>query len=125
MATTEHDFSDLSEFQQRAASVAVRKLFKASHFSICDLDAIGKVLGVTHQLCGPDYDALRALHCVEWGDMGPRLAQLARDKCLLLLGVNAAIVVDEAEQAKRPPEADSARKEDRLVHWWPLPPFRR
>jgi hypothetical protein len=61
----------LDTFHQQAATVALKKLFDALHFNICDLDNIIKLIG-----CIPDkkdYEALRCLHCVNWADMSPDL----------------------------------------------------
>ncbi len=79
--------SDLTEFQQRAASVAIVKMLGGKHFSICDLDAIAKTMGQTSAMAGRDYAALQAVHCVDWADMGSDLARMVREKSLELLGV--------------------------------------
>lgn len=109
--------NNLPEFQQLAAAAAIRKLFSNRHFNVCDLDAIAQVLGVKHLMQGADYDALHALHCVDWRDMGPRLTQLTRDKCLQLLGLQADIVDMEtpAPAAETPPAKS----------WWPRLTSRR
>jgi hypothetical protein len=61
----------LDTFHQQAATVAIKKLFEGTYFSICELDSIIKLLG-----CLPDkkdYEALKCLHCVNWSDMPPDL----------------------------------------------------
>ena len=107
--------TDLTEFQQRACAVAVVKMLNGRYFSITDLQAIGKTMGRESHLTGRDYEALRALHCVEWGDMGPDLARMTREKCLELLGLPAQII-DAVTPApgEKPTEAP---KRLRLAFW--------
>ena len=101
--------NDLTEFHQRAAAVAVNKMLTGKHFSICDLDTLGKLLGRTQHLAGADYQALHALHCVEWGQMDPALQRMVREKCLELLGLQPQIVdMPEAKNAE-PKGAEPAR----------------
>lgn len=63
-------------FEMLAVEAALTKLLNNKHFSICDLNAIGKMVGVnpaTH----PNYVFLSGLHCVDYADMKPELrAQL-------------------------------------------------
>ena len=63
--------NDMTEFQQRAAAIAVVKMLQGKGFNICDLDAIAKTIGCEANMAGKDYAALRAIHCVDWADMGP------------------------------------------------------
>jgi hypothetical protein len=79
--------NDLTEFQQRAAAVATVKMLSGKSFSICDLDSIAKTVGRESALAGRDYSALRAVHCVDWADMGPDLSRMVREKCLEMLGL--------------------------------------
>jgi hypothetical protein len=46
--------SEITEFQQRAASAAVAKMLGGKSFSICDLDAIAKTLGLESRMAGRD-----------------------------------------------------------------------
>lgn len=78
---------DMSEFQQRAASVAVVKMLGGTSFSVCDLNKIAKTMGRESALAGKDYAALGSLHCVAWADMGPELTTMVREKCFELLGL--------------------------------------
>jgi hypothetical protein len=111
--------NDLSEFQQRAAAVAVTKLLTGRYFSVSDLDAIAQTIGRKSEMVGPDYAALRALHCVDWADMGPELARLTREKCLELLGLSPQIInVKAAEPAPQPAQQEAApEKKVRLAFW--------
>jgi hypothetical protein len=99
---------NLTEFQQRAAGAALDKLLKDPYFSICDLRKIASLIGQTEQLCGRDYEALEALHCVEYAKMGRELSMQVREKCLELLGLPPQIVEPEkAEQSQAQPEPKS------------------
>ena len=77
----------LTEFQQRACAIGIVKMLNRKHFSICDLDALAKTMGRETRIGGKDYGALRALHCMDWADMGPELAAMVREKCLEILGI--------------------------------------
>lgn len=77
--------NEISDFQQRAAKVAIAKMLTGTSFSICDFDAIAKLIG--KDVGGLDYQALRTLHCVHWSDMGEQLAAQVRLKCMELLDI--------------------------------------
>ena len=94
--------NDISEFHRRAAAAATTKMLTGKHFSICDLDAIAATIGRKSALAGQDYAALRAVHCMDWVDMGPDLARMVREKCLELLGLPPHVV--EIEQPIRQEE---------------------
>lgn len=105
--------NELTEFQQRAAAVAVAKLFAAGHFSICDLDNIAKLMHRTDNLAGHDYTALRALHCVNWSDMGIDLKRMTQEKCLEILGLPQK-TVEMAQEVKTDPKPEPRV---RLAFW--------
>jgi hypothetical protein len=110
--------NDLTEFQQRAAAVATVKMLSGKGFSICDLDAIAKTVGRESALAGRDYAALRAVHCVDWADMGPDLSRMVREKCLDLLGLppqTIDIITPEKPQHREP--AHEPAKRLRLAFW--------
>lgn len=100
--------NDLTEFQAQAAAVALVKMFKGRHFSICDLDELAKLIGVT--LGGADYDALRNLHCVNWADMPEPLRNQVREKCVELLGL-PPIIIDST--ARKEPDIPQPTPESR------------
>lgn len=110
---SETTMESLTEFQQRAAAVAVVKMLSGKHFSVCDLDAIAKTIGREPALAGRDYAALRSLHCVDWADMGAELARLTREKCLELLGLPPQ-TIEIVQPAEKPHEP---AKRLRLA-WW-------
>lgn len=58
----------LSELQRCALRDGLSKLFKRSSFSICDFDTLTELAGI--HVDGDVRRALRALHCVDYGDMG-------------------------------------------------------
>lgn len=108
--------NDLTEFQQRACAAAIVKMLGGQHFSICDLDAIAKTMGRESALAGRDYAALRSVHCVDWGDMGPDLALMTREKCLEMLGLpphTVDMVVTDRPTAK----ATEPARRLRLAFW--------
>jgi len=45
----------MTEFQQRAAAMAVLKMLQNKHFDICALDAIAKTMGRQQHTAGRDY----------------------------------------------------------------------
>lgn len=63
----------------------VRAMFNGrdEHFSICDIDNLAKVLRIT--LDSREYNALRLLHCVDWGDMSKPLREEVRRSVLRIL----------------------------------------
>lgn len=65
------------DLQMLAAEAALRKMIEDSHFSICTLDKIVRMMGVK-----PDADAyniLSSLHCVHYNQMQPRLLEALPD----------------------------------------------
>jgi len=76
---------ELTEFQRRAALVALRQMFNDDFFSICAIRSIAEMLDIEYRLRGPDWEALRLLHCVPWSRMGNELAEQVRAKSLELL----------------------------------------
>lgn len=107
---------DLTEFQQRATAVAVVKMLKGNHFSICDLQKIAETIGREDALGGRDYAALQSLHCVNWADMGPELARQTREKCLELLGLPPQTIEMVAPEKPAEKHAEPARRL-RLAFW--------
>jgi len=110
------NIGELTEFQQRACALALVKMLSAKSFNICVLDAIGKTMGRTSSLAGKDYDALRAIHCVDWADMGPELATLTRAKCFELLGLAPQDIPVGSQEAGAAPAKETARRL-RLAFW--------
>ena len=66
------------EFEQLAVQRQVTKLFGGSHFSICDVDSLAKLLRVS--VNGRVYRQLRAYHCTDFADMTDREKQLLQEK---------------------------------------------
>jgi hypothetical protein len=92
---------DLTEFQQRAFAAGVTKMLSGSYFSIFDFDTLCKTLDVPNSGTD-DHIALRNMHCVDWGAMGPELAKLTRNKAIELLGIPYAPVMDTPAYAAEP-----------------------
>lgn len=109
-----------TEFQQRAASLAIVKMFKEKHFSIVALDAIASTLGIKERCAGRDYDALRALHCMDWADMGHDMARMVREKCLEILALPPQAIDIVATEVKEPKDKEPMHEKStklRLAFW--------
>ena len=106
----------MTEFQQRAAAMAVVKMLSGKRFDICTLRTVAETMGRSQFLAGSDYSALSGLHCVDWVDMGPELARMTREKCLELLGLPPETVemVQPERTAEKPAEP---AKRIRLAFW--------
>lgn len=81
-----------TEFRKLAVASGLLQMFRGRYFNICTLDAAAKALCVERRLAGPDYDALRALHCVDWADMPPDLPPMVRQQCLEFLQLPPATI---------------------------------
>lgn len=90
-----------SNFQLAAAKCAIQKMFNGDKFYVCDVDDAATAIGRKGYICNADRSALRALHCMTWGDMGPELAAMVRSKCVEWLGFDEAVpMVDEVQPEK-------------------------
>ena len=107
---------NLTEFQQRACALTVVKMLQGTTFSICDLDTLAKTMGREQYMAGPDYMALRGIHCVPWADMGPDLARLTREKCLELLGLPQQ-TIDLVQPERITEKQSEPAKRLRLAFW--------
>lgn len=97
--------NELTQFQAQAASIALHKLLYGDTFYISDLDGLAKLLGV--QTGGPDYQALRGLHCMKWAELPEPLRTQAREKAVELLGLPPLVIEGkkvEPKEADRQPE---------------------
>ncbi len=66
--------SHITELEVELIRAALRKMKKKGYFDICIIDDILKITGGVPN--SRDYDQLRILHCVDYSDMSPKLAQL-------------------------------------------------
>lgn len=96
-----------TEFQQLAAATALQNMFSGRHFDISAVMSVAGALRLQRGLTGLDYDALRALHCVEWGAMAPGLPAMVREKCLELLAMPPRKTKGRGLRAKTRPEEKS------------------
>jgi hypothetical protein len=70
-------------FEKESVLTAMKKMFKGSHFNICDVDKCLKITGsIPNQR---DYNALAALHCVNWSEMSPELRRAVLEKTVTML----------------------------------------
>lgn len=92
--------NSLTEFQAQALTLSISKMFQGTYFDICTFDHALKMLNRQNSLPAKDYQALRALHCVHWTDMGPEMARNTQIMVLETLGMQR--MVEEAKEA--PPQ---------------------
>ena len=117
--------NELSDFQKQATALGLKKLLNHSYFDICRLDTLSELVGV--KLSGPDYQALRLLHCVAWGDMSPVLRQQTKEKCLELLNLSAQEYTDvivSSEQDVKKQIVETWLKEEATLNAKIKPPHR-
>lgn len=79
----------LSEFQQRAAGVALERLLTGDYFDITALRKVAELTGTTLQ--GKDLTALEALHCVHYSKMDRALAVMVREIRAILKEPNVVL----------------------------------
>lgn len=106
--------NELSEFQQRAASLAVVKLLNGDTFYTTDVKNIADLLGI--QLGGNDWKAMQPLHCIKWGDMDHDLRRMMREKVLELLGLPPQ-VIESIEPESHAEQHSEPAKRLRLAFW--------
>ena len=101
------------EFGQLSVQRQVKKLFGGCYFSICDVDSLVKLLGVS--INSRIYNQLRAYHCVDFADMSDREKELIQDKVVEALRgeqiFNPARVLSQLTDEGR----DFAFTEDRYI----------
>lgn len=94
--------NELTDFQKATCAAGLKNmLITKNYFDICTLDSIAKTMGV--KLGGPDYSALRNLHCMDWAEMGGELRDQVQAKCFELLGLPFPRVI-EVPADKRAPD---------------------
>lgn len=104
-----------TDFQAAAASAALVRMFTEKYFNICKLDAIAATIGRKQHLAGRDYEALRALHCMDWADMGTDLAHQTRAVCCQILGIPESHAGVTEPPAAHPMKAKEARSRFSLI----------
>lgn len=63
----------MDEFQKQSVVLALTEMFEGTHFNICTVD---RCLTIAKSIPpADDYNALRALHCVDWNKMPPDFRQ--------------------------------------------------
>lgn len=71
----------MNDFQREAAITALKLMFEGRYFNISTVDKCIKISG-----CVPpdrkDYQALNALHCVDFADMSANLRQMTLAKTM-------------------------------------------
>jgi len=64
----------MSNVDKRVAAVALEKMFRGQHFSICTVDDCIDLVGGSR--AGQIYRRLSALHCVAWADIPDDVMQI-------------------------------------------------
>ena len=69
-------------FEQAVIKAKLNDMFnKAPHFSICEINELGRLLG-TNPKAHPNYKYLHALHCINYSDMDEEIYSQLHKKCL-------------------------------------------
>lgn len=63
----------MTEFEKQSITMALKKMFQGSYFDICVVDKCLKIASAIPP--SADYNALAALHCVQWADMSQDFRQ--------------------------------------------------
>lgn len=75
----------MDNFQSETIKLALDKMLnQSSHFSICDVDKLAKLLGVNCD-SHPDYTTLSALHCVHYSEMSASMKAELPNKIMRVL----------------------------------------
>lgn len=73
----------MNEFHKQAALCGLKKTLEGRYFDITMLKNAMKITG--SQMSSKDEAALTMLHCVDWKDMPPELAQMVQLKIMEIL----------------------------------------
>lgn len=73
------------DLKDKIAMAALNNMLAGSHFSICTIDTIGEMLGVSVK--GEAYAMLRSLHCMDWGKMPAEIKEAVPGLIQECLGV--------------------------------------
>jgi hypothetical protein len=73
----------MSEFKELAIKRQVSEMFAGSSFSICDVDSIAKLLGIS--VNRSIRDQLAVYHCVDWSSMTDREKELIQENVVIAL----------------------------------------
>ena len=113
----------MSQFKAETIRIALDKMLNGSgHFSICDLDKLGSLLG-TNPKTHPDYRILNALHCVNYTEMSAEMKAELPGKIMGVLSASfdtdlmakALIAVSSGEVKNLPPIEDVEVSKTKLI----------
>lgn len=82
-------------FKLAAATIALKKMFKSSHFCILDTDRAMQLVGA---MPNEDYRALSALHCIHWCDMPDGMRQEVVNRTIRMVFADT-VDLDKIEEA--------------------------
>ncbi len=81
-------------FEKEVIKQLLDEMFnKSKHFSICDVDTLGKMLNVNPSK-STHYKFLRALHCVNYSDMRPKIKNELQQRVAECLRPDLSVNVD-------------------------------
>lgn len=75
----------MSDLKQLAAMTSLNDMMSKSHFNICTIDSVAKLMQINPG--GEAYDTLRPLHCIHWDRMPAELREAVPDLIRQCLGV--------------------------------------
>lgn len=85
-------------FETDAVRIALDKMLNGSSFSICDLDRIGKAIGIDPGN-SKAYRFLRLLHCVDYSDMTSTVRNQIPEMVMRCLDPRGKVNVDVLAKA--------------------------
>ena len=113
----------MDSFQQETIRLKLDEMFNdVGHFSICDVDKIGKLVGVNVK-SHPDYKYLSALHCMDYSKMSAEMKAELPNRVMNVLSAKfdtdlmakALIAVVNSEIKDQPCIEDREVKENKLI----------
>jgi hypothetical protein len=97
----------MTDLKQLAAITALNEMMAGSHFNVCTIDRIGKMLDINPK--GEAYEVLHTLHCINWEKMPKQLREAVPGLIKECLGVGPVfqfktlepVVIDVEPEKKR------------------------
>jgi len=90
----------MTEFQRQTVVLALKDLAEDSVFSICTIDKCLKVAGIPRP---PNYDTLRAMHCVDYGKMPRGYREELLKQVAMIFGEHITPPIDQEKEENQLP----------------------
>jgi hypothetical protein len=103
----------MNAFTRSAVALGLRQLFEKPNFFISDLDTLMKLAGV--HMPSAQYDALRVLHCMKWGDMPHHVRQGVMDQVVELFGSGPTFDLTELDKVAGFSVSDDIQPSERTI----------